>query len=127
MYGLRGSCKDKFVINENQINLNEEIVWPVWVLKKQEYDEEGHKKTTKKMVKTVREGTIQDLINAFHSAMNNFLIHSYNISHQYKSYKNCIANLKDNETVIHIDFSEFILASCIQIYKPYTSEPPKCK
>ncbi|XP_045774208.1 uncharacterized protein LOC123873410 [Maniola jurtina] len=106
MYGLCESCKDKVIITEDQINLNEEIVWPVWMLKKHEYCEEGHKKTTKKMVKTVREGTIQDLINAFHSDMKNFLIHSYNISHQYKSYKFCIANLKDNETVIHIDFSE---------------------
>lgn len=106
MYGLCDSCKDKVVINEKQINLNEKILWPVWMLKKHEYGEEGHKKTTKKMVKTEREGTIQDLINAFHSDMKNFLIHSYNISHQYKTYKYCITNLKDNETVIHIDFSE---------------------
>lgn len=107
MYGLCESCKSNNInANHVQLNLDDRIVWPTWMLKNYEYGKEGNKKTTKKMVKTESEGSIQDLINLINSDMKRFLIHSYNISHQYNSYKFCIANLKDNEVVIHIDFSE---------------------
>ena len=65
MYGLCKSCKDNIITtNETDFNLNDKIVWPVWMLKKHEYGEEGNKKTSNKMVKAEREGSIQDLINA---------------------------------------------------------------
>lgn len=40
MYGFCKFCKNKVVTNKNQINLNEEIAWPVWMLKKHEHGDE---------------------------------------------------------------------------------------
>lgn len=80
---------EKFVLLINNMfdilnSRNEKIVWLVWIQKNHDYGDEENKKTTKKMVKTERDGSIQDLINAINSDMKHFLINSYNISHQYK-------------------------------------------
>lgn len=80
---------EKFVLLINNMfdilnSRNEKNVWLVWIQKNHDYGDEENKKTTKKMVKTERDGSIQDLINAINSDMKHFLINSYNISHQYK-------------------------------------------
>ncbi|CAG4963432.1 unnamed protein product [Parnassius apollo] len=60
MFGLCQSCKDNIITaNEIDYNVNDKIVWPMCMPKKYEYGEEGNKRTTNKMVKAEREGSIR--------------------------------------------------------------------
>lgn len=109
-YGECGLCKNKhidFCMGEK--SLNDNVSWDEWVLKSYEYQPKKNCnviKTTKKNDMETKTGSLKMLIDGFQEELRNFKIHSYNILHQYKQYRQCKDNLDDRTVAVHIDFSE---------------------
>ena len=67
----------------------------------------GENETTKKTVKIRIESTLQELIDDFNAIMTHkFTKNIYNIRHQYSEMRHLKSTMKDNEVLLHIDFSE---------------------
>lgn len=88
MYGRCANCKDSSLSFELQENLlphhdfNRILVWQQWERVNFNYEKiEGGKlslKTTKKTIKQLKQGTIEDLINNFKGKIASFKIHYFN-------------------------------------------------
>lgn len=57
-------------------------------------------------MKTIKEGTLKDLLETFNKEIKPFKKHVFNFYYQYNQYKLCAENLQEHEALIHIDFSE---------------------
>lgn len=66
----------------------------------------NEEKDVKLVVKEKRTCSMGDLIEEYNSQESSFLQHEYNRIHQYKAIKFATDNLKKNETLLRIDFSE---------------------
>lgn len=109
MYNECPRCKD-LTVSVPQDNLEREVSWLAWNLKKIKYMKRTNagqeEKYTQKYVKEVVSRNLGDLIKAFNTEMKKFRTHFYNITHQYTAYKTCIENLRETEAAIICDFSE---------------------
>lgn len=107
MYGQCTICKVKRITYDlTTITLDETVTWLNWSIKDVEYKKNNLIKKCKRNVKEIKTGTLQDLMMLFERDLQDFKIHLYNISHQYKMYKDVKDNLKTNEILLHCDFSE---------------------
>lgn len=106
MYNKCNACSENKLKVDDRELLSTKARWFAWVSKEHEYEKAGEKKKVKMMVKTKKEGTLQDLLEIFNAEMKKMKIHIFNFYYQYNKYRNCIDNLKDDEACIHIDFSE---------------------
>lgn len=77
-----------------------------WVLKKESYVIKGKTKTSQKYIKDIVNCCIGNLIEELNSALPRFMQHVSNIIHQHKELKRKKDELKINEAVVHMDFSE---------------------
>lgn len=109
-YGECKTCINKhidFVMGEN--DMNDRISWNEWVLNTHEYKPKNNNdetKTTKRVDKEIKTGSLNFLIDGFKKELEDFKVHSYNIIHQYKEYCRCTKNLNKHTIALHIDFSE---------------------
>ncbi|KAJ8720812.1 hypothetical protein PYW08_006277 [Mythimna loreyi] len=116
MYGECQSCENKTVLFDlTHKNKDVVVFWNAWVTKNHEYmkendSQENDKKTTKRTVKDVIQGTLAALIESFTDQLIKFKKHYFNIYHAYQMYKKCKETLSDTECIIHCDFSENYLA-----------------
>ncbi|CAH2008898.1 unnamed protein product [Acanthoscelides obtectus] len=67
-----------------------------------------------KNVKEIVEGTVPELIGRFNKTLRELKKHSFNITTQYRSYRDVIDNLKSDEIVLHINFSENYSCKCFE-------------
>lgn len=104
MYNECKDCKFKTVTFSNPTD--EKIIWWEWMRKEEIYENDGKQKKVNKMVKNKREGLTDELKALFVRELPAFKRHAYNIRQQYRAYRQCLDNLKQNEVAIHIDFSE---------------------
>ena len=56
-------------------------------------------------------GTVDEIVKEVNEALPDFLKHVYRIQHQYNYTKQLTENLKCNECLIHVDFSETVCAN----------------
>ncbi|KAK0151918.1 hypothetical protein N1851_006722 [Merluccius polli] len=63
-------------------------------------------KTYKNWVKKTENGTIGKLVEEFNKQLEGIGIHQFNWLHQAQKFRHLKENLKDNEMVLHVDFSE---------------------
>lgn len=106
MYAECSVCAGNFIEVNEKIDINKTVKWYAWTLKDHVFNEKGNTKTSKRMVKTEKTGSIKELLDLFHAELKAFKRHVFNVRHQYQQYKLCIENLESNEAAIHIDFSE---------------------
>lgn len=111
MYGNCLACKEInmscFKENKHQkIDYNEEIRWLQWMTKKEERVIKEEKKSITVTVKEEIKGNGSDLTDTFCDQMVRFKVHTVNIWNQLTYYRKQRASLKENEGMIHIDFSE---------------------
>lgn len=111
MYGLCNKCNDNISINYNlESSGDQNITWQMWETKNHSYKkktEDGEQEVnTKKTVKSPKNTTVTQLIKLFEADIAGFKKHSFNASHQAKSYKICIDSLMEDEIAIHCDFSQ---------------------
>ncbi|CAG9136304.1 unnamed protein product [Plutella xylostella] len=82
MYKECPTCADKQISYDvSSTKLDDKVTWLEWDLKTVEYVKDGVKKTTKKMVKEIKSGTLRYLISEFIKELNSFKVHIFNITH----------------------------------------------
>jgi hypothetical protein len=96
-------------IREYDFNIKK-TEWLQWERVNHHYDrvENGLVKemVTKKTVKEIKNGTVSQLIEKFENELPAYKKHIFNWKHQQRKYQECVANLKQNEVLILVDFSE---------------------
>lgn len=70
------------------------------------YEKNDGEHTTKKTIKKETKGLVSDLIADFEKQLNLCKIHIFNWGEQYRQYRACVTDLKDDEIIILCDFSE---------------------
>jgi hypothetical protein len=109
MYNMCDICKNKDVPMEN-FNKDDETKWEKWVTKREMKEKKRGEEKVQVPVqitsKVTVNGTIGDLVNEFQSEMKMFKKHAFNIRIQNKATKSIKQNMKENEAVVHADFSE---------------------
>ena len=114
MYRECKECQNRKVpMNSwNELSINDETLtcWWEWntttVSRTSMNSRREETRNVKRTVKIQKEGTIIDLINSFQKQIKVFCRHIFNIRQQFLAYKECRDNLKENEALLHIDFSE---------------------
>lgn len=82
------------------------VSWYEFISKSHEFEKDGEKRLTKRMVKSQQTGVLHNLAELIQRDLKSFKVHHYNIYHQYIQYKESIEKLEDNEVIFHCDFSE---------------------
>ncbi|KXJ09468.1 THAP domain-containing protein 2 [Exaiptasia diaphana] len=67
---------------------------------------EGEEKTTTKMMKVIKEGTIEEALDILKTKMPPFLQHVFIKRNQTKFFQEKIEECKPQEAIVHVDFSE---------------------
>ena len=93
-------------------NIKDNIVqWKEWVSKSTPYSKKGQNGSTfETEVKTTSleksSASIEKLVSMTQDGLGRFCKHIYNIKHQFQSIQCLKSNLKENEAVVHVDYSE---------------------
>lgn len=107
MYRICSQCKNiDFTHNLNDTNQNEIISvqqWQFVKVKKNQTDDVFVRVTQKNSVECTKENLIQKLNTQL---LPSYMMHRFQINHQYIQLKNLKDHLKCNEVYVHMDFSE---------------------
>jgi hypothetical protein len=111
MYNECKLCRSKCVVFTDNARNAAEVTWFQWISKtdkRTRMQAGGSEKTfTVRVVAKERiVGTIECLKKSLHDDLQQYTVHVYNIGHQYKQLKDLREQLKINECVVLIDFSE---------------------
>lgn len=113
----KNACLSRMCINceENQTKLDlngiclaDSISYDQWIRVTEERFDEKTQKNFKiiRTVKQRKESPIQDLLETFEKQKDMMLLHVKNITHHYRYIRDLKKTLKENQALIHIDFSE---------------------
>ncbi|XP_048006034.1 uncharacterized protein LOC125241546 [Leguminivora glycinivorella] len=110
MYGQCKSCATK-KIEILGLSDDTEISWLEWRVKKIPYRKKTQEGTeievsTQKCLKEVVTDKLSAFKIKFHQEITLFKKHIFNMTHQQKSFRQCVDEVKENEAVIIVDFSE---------------------
>lgn len=101
------NCKSfKIFVNIDNSETDDTVLYNKWVTKKVEVIIKGLPKICSKTVKDKITITKKELAQEFYLSLDLFLVHVRNIVHQQKTIQQIKANLKQDEILIHLDFSE---------------------
>lgn len=100
-------CREKRILFEAIPEEEDaEITYQKWATVRKEIEKNKQKKTVTKNVKMAVKCKKSDLTATFSKELIIFLTHLGNIRHQYQEIDALKKNLKENEILIHCDFSE---------------------
>jgi len=107
-YGECTSCRDeKKVQIVDASSTDSPSFYYKWITQNQTRHASTGKDIQVKVTTKVRvPGTVDEMVKAVNEALPDFLKHVYRIQHQYNYTKQLKENLKHNECLIHVDFSE---------------------
>lgn len=111
MFGTCVQCQDK-EIKINEDNVKGKMQWFEWVREEEMYIKEGKKMKSIKNVKRLNEDLVQNVIDKFKEELKILRKHIFNMKTQYRNFRQSIDNIKPNEAVILVDFSENYNAKC---------------
>ncbi len=114
MYRFCTACKEKhvpFTTSTGTEGDNCQVQWKSWRnIKEKRTIALGGGKTEDREVRVTKKvlvnGTIDNLKQLFHSQLQIFSKHMFNIKHQYTVYRHYKQTMGANECLIHIDFAE---------------------
>ncbi|CAH0555183.1 unnamed protein product [Brassicogethes aeneus] len=98
-------CKNKYV-NFNNFNGQDLISYHKWCTKSEIITVSGKKKLCKKTFKNKIQTSKQQLANELKEAVSQLMQHIANRNHQYKQLDLIKHSLKNNEIILHMDYSE---------------------
>lgn len=104
MYNECTSCKNKTCTLS--IQNESEVAWKEWIRKEEQFEKNEKVTVAIKMIREEHTTTTSLLAEKFSSQLQVFKKHIFNIRTQHKAYRSCIDQLKTNEAVLHVDFSE---------------------
>ena len=105
MYGDCINCKSRKLIQQTY-DKTENIIYRQWETKVE--DREIRKEIKQVTITSIVEikSTLGELVAKFESQLKRFKVHLFNIENQTEYYRNLQSTMKDDELLIHIDFSE---------------------
>ncbi|WAR20394.1 LOW QUALITY PROTEIN: hypothetical protein MAR_002232 [Mya arenaria] len=112
MYRTCDRCKDnkiKTCTDNANINSGKIVTWKVWKSRRIERKDPKNDTGISKTNITVREpetGTISTLVDELQTDIERLARHEFNIAHQYITLKKLKETCKDDELIMHVDFSE---------------------
>ncbi len=109
MYGECVHCKDKSVPFFGTYSSTTKVSFTQWVTEDKVIDKkkEGQERSTVKVtIKKSVEGTQENLTELFHTYLQRFKQHHFNIKQQFAFCRELKKNMSGEEALIHIDFSE---------------------
>ncbi|CAH2009759.1 unnamed protein product [Acanthoscelides obtectus] len=92
----------------------ETVTYKKCVRKCEVIERSSNKVKITKNVKEIVEGTVPELTGRFNKTLRELKKHIFNITTQYGSYRDAMDNLKTDEIVLHIDFSENYSCKCFE-------------
>lgn len=105
MTGKCKNCPEFLQKMKEEAPLDEVTTWYEWE-QVTEQVHEGEEKTTTKMTKVIKEGTIEEALDILKTKMPSFLQHVFIKRNQTKFFQEKIEQCKPQEAIIHVDFSE---------------------
>lgn len=100
-------CKSfRIFVNIIESEMDDTVLYNKWVTKKVEVIIKGSPKICTKTMKDKVTITKKQLAQEFFLSLDLFLVHVQNIVHQQKTIQEIKNNLKQDEVLIHLDFSE---------------------
>lgn len=113
MYRTCDRCKNKKIrtsVEKNEINLGKIVQWKIWKSRRVERQKVRNGETivskSNVTLKETETGTIATLIDELQSEIERLARHEFNINHQYLTLKKLKETCRDNELILHVDFSE---------------------
>ncbi|WAR24724.1 hypothetical protein MAR_038393 [Mya arenaria] len=112
MYRTCDRCKDnkiKTCTDNANINSGKIVTWKIWKSRRIERKDPKNDTGISKTNITVREpetGTISTLVDELQTDIERLARHEFNIAHQYITLKKLKETCKDDELIMHVDFSE---------------------
>lgn len=112
MYRECDNCQDKLdkmtqmSDGMTQEELNRTVSYCQWSRKTETRSIKGKDKLVTSTYKAVHDTDVRGLFNEFESQIVPFMKHVYNMRHQYRTIKSKKENLRQNEMLLQIDFSE---------------------
>lgn len=98
-------CKTK-VPNINTFDNSTDTTYKLWKIMKENRMTRGREKEIRRTVKTELKITKKALLLKFLEALDRFLKHQYNITHQYVATTQMKTNLSEGEIFMQVDFAE---------------------
>ena len=109
MYDECQTCEGKHV-NGGPVDPNLQVSWEQWETHREEYvPKSGDPKTVTVTGKSLYSSTARELWDNFHKQLLQYKRHAFNVSNQLKHYRKLRQDMKPNECLVHIDFSENFL------------------
>ena len=106
MYGMCKECKDAEIPLNSDLDMEMEISWKQWTIKKEERVIKGAPKVVVLTVKDDVRGNLKTLVEQCSDLLKKYKKHSYNILNQHSHYCYLRKHMAADEVLIHIDFSE---------------------
>ncbi|XP_063529023.1 uncharacterized protein LOC134740476 [Cydia strobilella] len=111
MFGTCVQCQDR-EIKINEDNVKGKMQWFEWVREEEIYVKGGKRMKSIKNVKILNEDLVQNMIDKFKEDLKILKKHIFNMKTQYRNFRQSVDNIKPNEAVILVDFSENYSAKC---------------
>ena len=104
-YGECVSCRNP-EFSFSRLVTDDEICFWRWEAGKKRYTQNGEEKEVKITVKTMKKVTETEAAAMFMDAMKVFKKHWFTMCRQFAAFRENKANIKEDECVVHVDFSE---------------------
>ncbi|CAH0732005.1 unnamed protein product, partial [Brenthis ino] len=113
MFGTCNQCRDKeFKINSDSVR--GKIQWFEWVREQEIYLKNDKKFKAVKNAKRLKEDTIENMVKNFQEELKSIKKHIFNMKTQFKNFRQCVDEIRANEAVILVDFSENYNCKCTE-------------
>ncbi|CAH0730340.1 unnamed protein product, partial [Brenthis ino] len=113
MFGTCNQCRDKeFKINSDSVR--GKIQWFEWVREQEIYLKNDKKFKAVKNVKILKEDTKENMVKNFQEELKTIKKHIFNMKTQFKNFRQCVDEIRANEAVILVDFSENYNCKCTE-------------
>lgn len=106
MYGQCETCRKPELPIVLDVDLDCETSWKKWVTKREEREIRGATKSVAFTVKDTVQGSLKCLIEEATEQFERYRKHTFNIVNQFRHGRLLRQIMKDDECIIHIDFSE---------------------
>lgn len=113
MFGTCNQCRDKkFKINSDSVG--GKIQWFEWVREQESYLKNDKQWKAVKNVKRLKEDTIENMVKNFQEELKTIKKHIFNMKTQFKNFRQCVDDIRANEALILVDFSENYNCKCTE-------------
>jgi len=105
-YGDCEICRDKEYSFSRAVETDAEMCFWQWESGQKTYMKEGQEKEVKITTKAMKTMDESEAVAMFLCSMKSFKKHCFTMSKQYLAFRECKSNVREDECIVHVDFSE---------------------